>query len=287
MRKIVTAAVCGFVLMGASAMAQMPAEFLDITHVQVRSDKGKEFEDAIKKLADVNRRYKGDRWVALTTEYGDFGQYSFSSTRDKMADVETGMTAFQKALKEGLGPMGDKLMRDLSAYSASGYTEIRHRRWDLSVNAPSSGEEMLKMVAQTRWIRTLTLRLRPGRNMEYVAAWKGFREELQKITPAVPILVSEANTGAPAIFAGVYYKSWAEMDAGAASVQRALQSAAYEHLTKVTQETVQSSKWEILRIRSELSCAPDEVVAADPAFWKPKPAPAAAPKPKTEGEKKQ
>jgi hypothetical protein len=77
MRKIVTAAVCGFVLMGASAMAQMPAEFLDITHVQVRSDKGKEFEDAIKKLADVNRRYKGDRWIALTTEYGDFGQYSF------------------------------------------------------------------------------------------------------------------------------------------------------------------------------------------------------------------
>jgi len=287
MQKIVTVAVCGFVLAGAGAMAQTPPEYLDITHVQVRSDKGKDFEDAIKKMADVNRRYKGDRWVALSTEYGDFGGYLFTSQRAKLADVETGMSAFQKALKEGLGPMGDKLMRDLYASSASGYNEIRHRRWDLSVNAPSNSEEMLKIVGQTRWIRTLTLRMKPGRNMEYVEAWKGFQPELAKITPAVPILVSDANTGAPAIFVGVYYKNWAEMDAGTPGVTKALQSEAYQHLTKVTQDTVQSSKWEINRIRPELSCAPDEVVAADPAFWKPKPAPAAAPKPKTDAPAKQ
>ena len=33
-------------------------------------------------------------------------------------------------------------------------------------------------------------------------------------------------------------------------------------------------------------CPPDEVIQADPAFWKPKPTPAAAPKPKTDAEKK-
>jgi hypothetical protein len=263
-------------------MAQTGADYLDLTRVQVRGDKSKEFEDAVKKMAEVNRKYKGDRWVALSTEYGEFGGYSFSSTRENMAAVETGMGAFRKALKEGLGPIGDKLMRDFFAYSASGHSELRHRRWDLSVNAPSSSEQLSKMVAKTRWIRTLTLNMKPGRNLEYIEAWKPFKEELQKVSPPVPILVSESSTGPPAIFVGVYYQSWAEMDAGAPGVQRAVESQAYRGLTKASQETVEASRWEILRIRPELSCPPDEVIQADPAFWKPKPAPAATPKTKTD-----
>src|SRR3954452_22277751 len=109
MGRNVTAAICGLLLTGACAVAQTGVDYLDLTRLQVRGDKSKEFEDAIKKLVDVNRKYKGDRWVALSTEYGEFGQYSFSSTRANMAAVESGMTAFQNALKEGLGPLGDKL----------------------------------------------------------------------------------------------------------------------------------------------------------------------------------
>jgi hypothetical protein len=278
--RIVTTAVCGLVLASACAIAQTGADYLDLTRVQVKGDKTKEFEDAIKKMAEMNRKYKGDRWVALSTEYGEFGGYSFSSTRQNMAAVETGIGAFQKALKEGMGPLAEKLMRDLSAYSVSGHAELRHRRWDLSVNTPSTPEELAKMVAKTRWIRALTLEMKPGRNMEYIQAWKPFREELQKVSPAVPILVSEATTGPPAIFVGVYYQSWAEMDAGAPGVQKAVESRAYQGLTKVMQDSVASSRWDILRIRPELSCPPDEVIQADPAFWKPKAAPAAAPKAK-------
>ena len=283
MRRMVMAGACGIVLTSACAMAQSTTDYLDMTRVQVRGDKGKEFEDAVKKLAEVNRKYKGDRWVALSTEYGEFGGYTFSSTRENLAAVETGMGAFQKALQEGLGPMGDKLMRDLAAFSTSGHNELRHRRWDLSVNAPSSAADLLKTVAQTRWIRTLTLNMKPGRNPQYIEAWKGFMAELAKISPPVPVFVSESTTGAPALFVGVYYKSWAEMDAGAASVQKAVESTAYQRLTMVTQDTVEASRWEILRLRPELSYPPDEVIQADPAFWKPKPA--AAPKPKADATK--
>jgi hypothetical protein len=286
MQRIARAAVCGFLFTGTCAFAQVGADYLDMTRVQVRGDKTKEFEDAIKKMAEVNRKYKGDRWVALSTEYGEFGGYTFSSTRENMAAVETGMGAFRNALKEGLGPLGDKLMRDLSAFSASGHSEIRHRRWDLSVNGPTSREDLLKTIAQTRWIRTLTLGMKPGRNLEYIEAWKPFAAELQKISPAAPVLLSEATTGSPALFVAVYYKSWAEMDAMAPGVQKAVESGAYQHLMKTTQDTVAASKWEILRIRPELSCPPDEVIQADPAFWKPKPTPAAAPKPKTDAPEK-
>ena len=78
----------------------------------------------------------------------------------------------------------------------------------------------------------------------------------------------------------MYYKSWAEMDAGAPGIQTAVESQAYRSLMAVTQNAVESSHWDILRIRPELSCPPDAVTEADPAFWKPKPA--AAPKPKAE-----
>src|ERR1035437_8492464 len=81
MGRFVTAAACGFLLTSACAMAQTGADYLDLTRVQVRGDKSKEFEDAVKKMAEVNRKYKGDRWVALSTEYGEFGGYSFSSGR--------------------------------------------------------------------------------------------------------------------------------------------------------------------------------------------------------------
>lgn len=281
MRTIVPAVVCGCLLTSAGLMAQAPPEYLDVIRVQVRGDKIKEYEDLIKKLIDVNRKYKGDRWIALQTEYGDFGGYTFSSSRQNLAAVETGMNAFQKALKEGLGPLGDKLMHDLSAYSASGHSEIRHRRWDLSVNTPANNADMLDAIAKTRWIRTLTLRMKPGHNLEYIAAWKDFQTELQKVTPAVPTFVSESSTGPSSIFVGIYYKSWDEMDASASGVQKALDTNAYRSLMQVTQNAVQSSLWEIHRIRPDLSYPPDEVVAADPVFWKPKapaaPKPAAAP----------
>jgi len=99
---------------------------------------------------------------------------------------------------------------------------------------------------------------------------------------AQKIAATLSSTGSPALFVGVYYKSWAEMDAGTPGVQRAVESQAYQSLMRVTQDAVAASRWEILRIRPELSCPPDEVVQADPAFWKPKPAPTAVPKPKTE-----
>jgi hypothetical protein len=286
MRRVMGTVLCGLLLTGACAMAQTGAEYLDITRVNVRGEKTKEFEDAIKKMSEVNRKYKGDRWVTLTREYGDFGGYMFTSTRANFAEVETGMGAFQKAMKEGLGPLADKLMHDLYADSASGRSEIRHRRWDLSVNAPSGKEDYLKTVAQTRWIRVLTTNLKPGYTREYIDGWKPFQAELQKDIPGAAIWVSESSTGAPATFTGVYYKSWAEMDEGAAGLQKALASPAYQQLMAATRNAVASSTWEIYHIRPELSCPPDEIVQADPAFWKPKPAPAAAPKPKTDGAEK-
>jgi hypothetical protein len=280
MRQTILAALCGVVLTGTCAMAQTGADYLDITRVHIRGDKTKEFQDAIKKMVEVERKYKGDRWIALSNEYGDANVMQFSATRANLAAVETDMEAFGKALKEGMGPMGDKLLQDLSAFSVSFRSDLRHRRWDLSVHAPSSLADMYNLVAHTRWIRALRVDIKPGHNMDYAQAWMGFKPELERMDPPVTVLVSESVTGTPAMYFAVYCKSFAEMDMTPA-LQRALSSSAYMNLMKEGQTALDQSNWDILKVRPELSNAPDEVVAADPAFWKPKPAAAAA-KPKTD-----
>ncbi len=278
MRTRLFAAVCGLALPIGSAMAQPAPSYLDIGRAQVRPDKSKEYEDGVKKLVAANRKFKGDRWIALSVEYGETGTILFSAARENMGAIETGIETFMKALTDGLGPMGDKLMRDLGAWSTSYHTEIRRRRWDLSVHAPSTAADLYKMVGQSRWIRSLKLDIKPGKALEYIAAWKPFQAELAKMQPPVTVLVSESVTGTPAIFIVTYHKSMAEIDTAIASSQAAYASDAYQNLARATGNTVNMSNWEIFRVRPDLSYPPDEIANADPAFWNPKPAAPLRPK---------
>jgi len=261
------------------AVAQTLPTYLEISHAHVKGERSKEFEDGIRKLVDVERRLKGDRWVAISTEYGE-PRIMFSSSRENMAAVESGVEAFMKALKEGMGPFGEKLMRDLGGMAAF-RNEIRRRRWDLSVHPPADAAELSSLVGHTRWIRTVKVDVKPGRAADYIDAWKGFQTELASVSPPVTALVSESNSGTPAIFVGLYYRSMAEMDDQMGGVQKAVASAAYKNLMKVSGDAVAMTNWEMHRMRPELSNPPDDVVNTDPSFWKPKP-PAAAAKPKTE-----
>src|SRR4249919_2779420 len=97
--------VCLLALVAGSSTAQTLPAYLDVTKAQIHSEKSKEYEDGVRKLIEVNRKYKGDRWVTLSTEYGETGTYMFSSSRENLAGVEAGGDAFMKALKEGMGPL--------------------------------------------------------------------------------------------------------------------------------------------------------------------------------------
>jgi hypothetical protein len=286
MPRSLTTLICGFVIASGCAIAQPPTAFLDILKVHVRPEKRKDYEDAIKRLAEVNRKFKGDRWIAISTEYGDSGSLIFASLRDNMASIETAYGAFEKAMKEGFGSGAEQFMYNLGAWSASYTTEIRRRRLDLSVNPPSSPEDVSKMVASSRWLRTYRADLKPGKSADYVAAWRPFQAELAKVTPPITVLVSESVTGTPALFFATYLKSLADIDVQSAAVQKAIASVAYVNLQKSGGDAQQSGMWEIHRIRPDLSCAPEEIVNLDPAFWKPAPRAPAKPKPEAPAQKK-
>jgi hypothetical protein len=265
----------GFVCLLAAAaspiFSQSMPMYLELSRAQVKSDRVREFEEGGKRIADLNRRLKGDRWIALSTEYGDSGTYLFSSSRENMAAIETGMEAFMRSMKEGLGPTAEKFLRDVTGNTNSFKSEIRRRRWDLSVHPPTDAAGMNDLVGHSRWVRSIQVDVKPGRGPEYVEAWKKFQAELGEVTPPVTALVSESATGKPSIFVVLYYKSMAQMDSENTAIQKAIASDAYRNLGKVSGEAVAMTNWEIHRFRPELSNPPDEIVNADPTFWKQQP----------------
>ncbi|MBI3665952.1 MAG: hypothetical protein HY236_06965 [Acidobacteria bacterium] len=59
--------LAGAVLFAAAAFAQMQgfySGYLDIAVVKVRPEKRAEFDAINKKMADANRKNKGDNWIA-------------------------------------------------------------------------------------------------------------------------------------------------------------------------------------------------------------------------------
>jgi len=280
MHRTIPAALCGLFLAAGSVMAQGGQDVLDILRVKVRFDKSAEYEENVKKLAEINRKYKGDHWLALSTEYGEQGTFTFSSPRENMAAIETAAAAFENALKEGLGAAGAKLMQSLNADSASVETELRRRRWDLSVHPPEDAVEQAKTVAHARWIRSLRVALKPGKSLEFATAWKPLQAQLEKVYPPVTIWASEVTTGTPAIYFATYLKNLGELDAAGVAVQSVLGSEEYRRLMVGLSDLAFDSRWEIYRLRPELSCVPDELAALDPAFWRPAPPATAVPKPK-------
>jgi hypothetical protein len=158
-------------------------------------------------------------------------------------------------------------------------SELRRRRLDLSVNAIADPAGMLKKVGESRWIRTTTMRVRPGHLAE-------IEEQLKAVASALGssgkmFLVSQSAAGS----AGAFYitslaKSMTEFD-DAVNLRKALGDSGYRPYTEVLARAVASTDSIISRFVPELSNPPEGVVNADPGFWKPKPAPAAKSKPET------
>jgi hypothetical protein len=269
MRTFLYSLVFGCAAAGAALAQTTPGPLLDTLRVKIKPEKRMEYEAAVRKIAEVNRKH-GDRWIAYVTQFGDTGAYQFTSVREKWADVETGEETFRKAMMEGLGSGMPKFFADLSSISTSMQAEIRRRIPDLSVNIPASQEDRLRQVSQARFMRTIRLELKPGRMPEWVEAWKPWQAELERVEPKVTAAVSATSTGRSAVVISSYFRDMAEMDAIDVGIQKALAGDTYREFMRKSADMLYSSNWEIHRILPELSSMPEEFVSMNPEFWKPK-----------------
>jgi hypothetical protein len=278
---------CVAMLFSVAAFAQMPNQYLDVTVARVKPDKRAEFDAVAKKIAESNRKNHGDTWVAMETTYGENNVVTFISVRQSFAEVEKGFDAFMGALGKSYGQAGaEKLFQDYNNTIVSSRGEIRRRRMDLSSNVPSDPAAVAKMIGETRWLRTIRVRVRPGQGSKFETLLLTLKAADEKSNVKIPRLVSETNAGEEGT---IYYitrlgKTMGDFDSGS-TLKELLGDEGVKNFSKVISETVLGSEATINHFLPELSNPPADYVAAAPDFWTPKPKPAAKAKPKAEAAK--
>ncbi len=274
-------ATCCLALVTAPfAMAQMTEGYLEVFIVNVKPDKRADFDLVNHKVADANRKAKGDAWLAAEVQYGQGNTIYFISTRKDYAAIDSAGTAFMNAIKEAYGPGGMKKMESDFNNTVNGTrSEIRRRRWDLSINAPKDAEAYTKLVGEARWLRTIRVVVRPGHESEFEAAVKQVKSALEQGAQSWPLLVSETVAGEPG---NVYYistlqPSLAAFDS-APNLSKVMGEEAFSQFQKSIGDFEVSSETLVMRFLPQLSNPPEEIANAAPDFWRPKPMSAAKPK---------
>ena len=102
-------AVCLIIPMAVQAQG----DYLDVYVVNVKPEKTADFEALARRMAEANRKYNGDRWLAMETVYGKNNTTVFVSTRQSYADIDKASDAFMAALNKAYGKeTAQKMLND-------------------------------------------------------------------------------------------------------------------------------------------------------------------------------
>jgi hypothetical protein len=271
--KTIAGAIAVSMLLAGSAICQTKDNYLDYYIVKVKPEKRADFDAAVKKIVDANRRGHGDNWLAFEAVYGQGNTVYFSSTRKDMAAIDTANENFMKAMKETLGANFVNVFRDMEGAVISSAGEIRRRRWDLSYNVPDSQEELLQRTGMARFIRVSMVRVRPGHGAQYEELRHMLADALAKRDPNRMITVSQAVAGQTGT---VYYIGELQPSIGAfeqtGTLRETLGEEAYNKYQQGVAECVLNTETIIGKILPELSNPPEATVNVTRDFWMPQPA---------------
>ena len=269
-------------LLAVVAAGQMQDEYLDVFVARVKPDKRAAFDVIEKKIADANRRHKGNTWLASEVIYGDQDTVYFVDSKLNLAAIDQGFGAFMGALTKVYGPAGaGKLLADFNNCVVSTRAELRRRRWDLSSNVPADAAALFKLTGESRWVRTVMVRVRPGRLLDYEAQLRLVKAAAERATPQLTTLVSQSAVGQQGnVFYLTSFGSTLGTFDGAPPLRKLLGEAFYQSYAKVVADSVLGVETIITRFVPEYSNAREEVAAASPDFWRPKPPMVSRAKPK-------
>jgi hypothetical protein len=249
----------------------MIGDFLDVFVVKVRPEKRADFDAIGRRIADANRKAKGDSWIAMTVEYGENNTVQFVTPRTNYAAIESGMTAFMNAIKTAYGPGGvPKMMADMNSTILSSRSEIRRRRPDLTVNPPTDPGAFNKIIGEARWLRTIKVSVRNGREADFEERAKEAKAALEKGSKWV-FFISQVIAGAPGntYYVSTLQPSLAAFDS-APKLPELMGQEPFAAWTKALAEDEITSETMLMRMMPELSNAPEEIVRVAPDFWQPK-----------------
>jgi hypothetical protein len=167
-----------------------------------------------------------------------------------------------------------RLQGQLQALVAGERTVIAVRRDDVGYRASTID------LSKARAMRTLEVRVHPGREKDFAAAFQVLAGAYEKTNSDLPWVVYQVNAGMPSPTFLIFVPMHAlRQNDDLVSRREAIQAAegdnGFEQMQQVAREAYISMESHIYAISPEMSYVFPEFAAGDPAFWSPKPAAAA------------
>jgi hypothetical protein len=271
------------VCLAAPVAVRAQGEYLDVFTVKVKPEKLADFQALNKRFADINRRFNGDRWLALEAVYGEGNVYQFTSVRKDYADIDKANEAEMAAVSKGLGKeAAQKLEQDFNACLVWSRSELRRRRWDLSRKAPQDAEAYAKLIGESRLLRTTAVHIRPGHVPDFEALMKDAKEAGEKNPDTQPVFVSQVIEGSKGatFYVSTLRSSMAGFDHNP-TTKEILGEEGFKKFQQINAEAVEVADSTLYRFDPAISNPPEEVAKVAMDFWHPKAVIAAMAKPRT------
>jgi len=260
------------VCLAAPVAVHAQGDYLDVYIVKVKPEKLADFQALTKKWIDANRRFNGDRWIAMETVYGDGNVFQFTSTRQDYAEIDKLNEAAMNAANKAFGKeVADKMERDFQSCLVWSRSELRRRRWDLSRKGPGDPATYAKLIGESRVLRTTAVHVRPGHISDFEALLKDSKEAGEKSANTQPLLVSQVIEGTKGT---TFYVTSLRSSLGGfdknPTIHDILGDEGYKKFLQVNAESVEGAESTLFRFSAELSNPPEEIATVAADFWHPK-----------------
>jgi hypothetical protein len=271
------------VCLAAPVTVQAQGDYLDVFIVKVKPEKTADFQALSKKWADANRRYNGDRWLALEAIYGEGNVYQFTSTRKDYADIDKTNEASMLAVNKAFGKEAAlKIEQDFMNCLVWSRAELRLRRWDLSRKPPKDADAYVKLIGESRFLRTTAVHIRPGHITDFEALSKEMKEAGEKNADTQPVFVSQVMEGGKGT---TFYVTSLRSSLGGfdhnPTLREILGEEGFKKFQQINADAVETAESTLYRFNPDLSNPPEEVAKVAMDFWRPKALVVATNKPKT------
>ena len=201
---------------------------------------------------------------------------TFVSRRSGFGDAQKAFDLFMGALAKPAGmAAAEKMFQDFNNTVVSARSEMRRRRPELGTNVPASAADNAAVIGKARFLYMVTVRVRPGRALEYEDQIKMVRDARARTGQQQTWFVSQSVVGqqGTAFYITRPLASLGDID-GMPVLSQVLGDKYRDYQNRLAANTF-STEITISRYLPELSNPPAEIAAVDPAFWNPKPMPAA------------
>lgn len=269
---------------GASAQTQPEVpKVLWIYREDAKPGRGSAHERAERGFAQYWAKNKVQPFLGLEAVSGNAAEVMFLSGYDSLAAMEKDYQAFGKAAN---GAEYEALERQEADVVISVRSMVAVLRPDLSYHP----ERLMNVLPQSRYFNIQTFRVRLGRDADFAAGGKLFRDAFEKLKRDQPYVMYQVMMGAPE---GTYLlfspiKSLKEIDddfANQGALMQAVGDENMKNLMKGTGDVFLSMESNVYAFNPSISNVSKEFAAGDLKFWTPKPMAKRAPAVKKEGAK--